>query len=267
MANFDKAAARNERNAVPVKNLTECSFSEKKNKMKCKDFELSIIQDKSKILKLAKRLGKFTVDEIIPILMIAKEELMLVLGELTAENKVIKRDDGAYFYKEIKNKKQKLPLFFEFRTKEELDLIIKSFCADVEFTKIPLITGLSENIICKFHKYFRKNIFEQQKTELEKHFKKSPQQYRSRNFYGKLVFFYFYYDKLYITDKPYDFNLKYKKFTKDEIKIFKALYCKINRFLSHNTRQKLLSCHIAEFIWRNNKPFDTLVQELYLLLK
>ena len=32
-------------NAVPVKNLTECSFYERKNVMECKDFEPSIIQD------------------------------------------------------------------------------------------------------------------------------------------------------------------------------------------------------------------------------
>ena len=43
MADFDKAEAK--RNAVSVKNLTECSFYERKNEMECKDFEPSIIQD------------------------------------------------------------------------------------------------------------------------------------------------------------------------------------------------------------------------------
>ena len=43
MADFDKAEAK--RNAVSVKNLTECSFYERKNVMECKDFEPSIIQD------------------------------------------------------------------------------------------------------------------------------------------------------------------------------------------------------------------------------
>ena len=62
MADFDKAEAK--RNAVPVKNLTECSFYERKNEMECKDFEPSIIQD-DKILKVAKRLKTFTLEDIV----------------------------------------------------------------------------------------------------------------------------------------------------------------------------------------------------------
>lgn len=62
MADFDKAEAK--RNAVPVKNLTECSFCERKNGMECKDFEPSIIQD-DKILKVAKKLKTFTLEDIV----------------------------------------------------------------------------------------------------------------------------------------------------------------------------------------------------------
>ena len=62
MADFDKAEAK--RNAVPVKDLTECSFCESKNGMECKDFEPSIIQD-DKILKVAKKLKTFTLEDIV----------------------------------------------------------------------------------------------------------------------------------------------------------------------------------------------------------
>ncbi len=62
MADFDKAEAK--RNAVPVKNLAECSFCERKNGMECKDFKPSIIQD-DKILKVAKRLKTFTPEDIV----------------------------------------------------------------------------------------------------------------------------------------------------------------------------------------------------------
>ncbi len=220
---------------------------------------------KNKVLKLCKRLNKATINEIALILQATVGEICPVLDELVMEGRLNFRDDGVYFYKEPQSLKPKLPLFFEFRTKDELDLIIKSFCADVEFTKIPLITALSEEVIWKFHKYFRKIIFEYQKTELEKYFSQAPQQYRNRNFYKETAYFY-YYDKLYITDKPYDLSLEYKIFTESEIKNFKAMYCKINRYLAHNTRRKLLFYHIAEFIWRDSKQFDTLVQELYDLL-
>ena len=62
MADFDKAEAK--RNAVPVKNLAECSFCERQNGMECKDFKPSIIQD-DKILKVAKRLKTFTPEDIV----------------------------------------------------------------------------------------------------------------------------------------------------------------------------------------------------------
>jgi actin-related protein len=62
MVDFDNAEAMH--NAVPVKNLTECSFYERKNGMECKDFEPSIIQD-DKILKVAKRLKTFTLEDIV----------------------------------------------------------------------------------------------------------------------------------------------------------------------------------------------------------
>ena len=106
---------------------------------------------KNKVLKLAKRLGKFTVDEIGPLLMITKDNLMPVLGELVAEKRLIKREDGLYFYNEETILKPKPPLFFEFRTKEELELIKKCFCADLTCVKTGLILNLSDNTICKFY--------------------------------------------------------------------------------------------------------------------
>lgn len=62
MADFDKAETK--WNAVPVKNLTECSFYERNNEMECKDFEPSKIQD-DKILKVAKKLKTFTLNDIV----------------------------------------------------------------------------------------------------------------------------------------------------------------------------------------------------------
>ena len=78
MADFDKAEAK--RNAVPVKNLTECSFYERKNEMECKDFEPSIIQD-DKILKVAKRLKTFTLEDIVMFCEIDAETAEIFLKE------------------------------------------------------------------------------------------------------------------------------------------------------------------------------------------
>ena len=79
---------------------------------------------KNKILKLCKRLGKVTVGEISPILCLTKAEIQPIIDELVNESRLNKRSDGIYFYIEPKPKQQK-PLFLEFRTKQELDLLIK----------------------------------------------------------------------------------------------------------------------------------------------
>src|SRR5574344_594882 len=85
---------------------------------------------KSKVLKLAKRLGKFCAEDILPIISITEIELQKVLLELKSEGAIKQRNDRTYFYQdETKKENKKLPLFFEFRTKEELELIIYLFAS------------------------------------------------------------------------------------------------------------------------------------------
>src|SRR5574344_1207224 len=222
---------------------------------------------KNKVLKLAKRLGKFTTYEIVPLLMITKDNLMPVLGELVAEKRLIKREDGLYFYNEETISKSKLPLFFEFRTKEELDLIIKCFCAEVSVSKMALVCGLSESVVATFTQYFRKIIYENQLNELDSYFKKKPQQFRLRKFYDKTAYFYFYNEKLFVTESPLPSAKECKSFKPTEIKKFKILYCRIKRILIQNTRRIFLHHHIAECLWRDSKDFEVLIHSLYQMLR
>lgn len=222
---------------------------------------------KSKVLKLAKRLGKFYIEDILPILSIGEAELQNVLQELNAEGVIKQRNDGTYFYQEqCKKQNSKLPLFFEFRTKEELDLIIKCFCAEVSVSKMALVCGLSEGIMAAFTQYFRKIIYENQLHELDAYFKKKPQQSRLRNFYDKTAYFYFYNEKLYVATNPIPTVKECKSFNPTEVKKFKILYCRIKRILIQNTRRIFLHHHIAECLWRDSKSFDELVDALYQLL-
>src|SRR5574344_1084824 len=138
---------------------------------------------KNKVLKLAKRLGKFTTYEIVPLLMITKDTLMPVLGELVAEKRLIKREDGLYFYNEETILKPKRPLFFEFRTKEELELIKRCFCAELPCTKTAQILELSDDIIGKFNQYFRKIIYKNQFEKLNNLYLLYPQTPRIRRFF------------------------------------------------------------------------------------
>ena len=222
---------------------------------------------KSKILKLAKRLGKFCAEDILPIISIPEVELQKVLFELKSEGAIKQRSDGTYFYQvETKKENKKLPLFFEFRTKEELDLIIKCFCAEVPVSKTSKICNLSDDIIATFSTYFRKTIYEKQLQELDSYFNKRPQQFRLRKFYDKLAYFYFYNEKLYVTESPLQSREKQESFKPAEIRKFKILYSRIKRILNQNTRRILLHQHIAECLWRDSKSFDEQVDNLNQLL-
>ena len=74
---------------------------------------------KNKVLKLCKRLNKVTASEIAPILMLDEKEVSDILNELVNEDKLTVREDLIYFYKEVE-RKTPLPLFFEYREKEEI---------------------------------------------------------------------------------------------------------------------------------------------------
>ena len=75
---------------------------------------------KNKVLKLCKRLNKVTSSEIAPILMLDEKEVSNILNELVNEDKLTVREDLIYFYKEVE-RKTPLPLFFEYREKEEIE--------------------------------------------------------------------------------------------------------------------------------------------------
>jgi hypothetical protein len=158
-------------------------------------------------------------------------------------------------------------LFFEFRTKEELDLIIKCFCAEVPVSKTSKICNLSDDIIATFSTYFRKTIYENQLQELDSYFKKKPQQFRLRKFYDKTAYFYFYNEKLFVTESPLPSAKECKSFKPTEIKKFKILYCRIKRILIQNTRRIFLHHHIAECLWRDSKDFEVLIHSLYQMLR
>ena len=102
--------------------------------------------------------------------------------------------------------------------------------------------------------------------ELDSYFNKRPQQFRLRKFYDKTAYFYFYNEKLFVTENPMQSKEEQESFKPTEIKKFKILYCRIKRILIQNTRRIFLHHHIAECLWRDSKNFDELVDDLYQLL-
>jgi len=217
---------------------------------------------RDKVLKLAKRLNKFTIEEIEPILNI--DNLQQVLDELVKE-KLLQFKNGSYFYIKKESKKSDLPLFFQFHTKEEIDMIIKCFCSGVTSDKGAFLLGISDATLQKFNMYFRKIIYEKQLQELKEYFAKNPKAPKIRTFYDIPVYFYLYDDKLFETGKELKAR-DLKEHTKEEKLKIKVLYSRLRRSINHSNMKKLLPYHVAENIWKYGKDFEQLKNDICSLL-
>lgn len=215
-----------------------------------------------KLLKLVKRLKKFTIEEIEPILNI--DNLQEILDMLIVE-KLLQLQNGIYFYIKKESKKSDLPLFFQFHTTEEIDMIIKCFCAGVATDKGGFLLGISDATLQKFNMYFRKIIYERQLQNLKEHFAKNPKALKVRTFYDIPVYFYLYDDKLFVTGKELKAK-DLKEHTKEEKLKIKVLYSRLRRSINHSNMKKLRPYHVAEHIWKYGKDFEQLRNEIYSFL-
>src|SRR5574344_1363785 len=212
---------------------------------------------KSKVLKLCKRLNKVTIDEITPILQATRGEICPVLDELVAEGRLELRSDGTYFYKEVEVKKTNLPLFFEYHSSEEIDLIAKCFCANIEVSKVMNLTGLSKNCIDKFYKYFRELIYKKQLNELNQYFIDNPKIGREREYMGKYYYLYLYNDQLFVSQKLLKNDRMMETTNQERLKI-KNIYLRASRKVLNFSYSHFYYLHLAEELWRMDKDFSTL---------
>ena len=76
------------------------------------------------------------------------------------------------------------------------------------------------------------------------------------------AYFYIYNNNIYITDKLFQTNDYEKNFSASEIKEFKKIYCYLARIESHNKNKINLYYKLSESLWRRNKKFEELYQDL-----
>lgn len=238
--------------------------------MECKDFELSIIQE-NKLLSLCKRLRNATLDELLSFMEIEEEVLESILFYLI-DNGHLKESNGIYTYikpEDIehsnKRKKKNLHLMFQYHSPEVIKLIIKSFCLSIPSQKACYLIDLSDSCILDFYNQFRKLIYERQQKMLLNKFFQKPQQGRYRLFFEKYAYFYVYDNQIFVTDKL----LRYRDeriFNKSEIQEFKKVYSYLSRIISHNKNEINLYQNLAEYIWRRNKDFNLLYEDLKINL-
>lgn len=220
---------------------------------------------KERILRLCKRLDKFTFNEVLEITEdIEEQDLKNIFANLISENRLIHMN-GIYFYNKqlVKTKQINMyPLFFQFHNKTEIEYIIKGFCANIEVLKIKDLLGISKNVIDKFYNYFRTQIYEKQKQELLKHYDKNPKIGLERKFMSAKIYLYLYNGNLFVSDK----NLCTKN---DEIKHSEAerlkvknIYLRTFRKVQNRTFTYKFHLHLAEEVWRYGKDFKNLYADL-----
>lgn len=215
---------------------------------------------KDKILKLAKRLDKFTLEDIEPILNC--EGVSEVLQELVSEG-LLDFNGNIYSYKEQKNSALlNLPLCFKFHSQEKIEMITKCFCAGVKSKQASFLLDIADATVQNFYKHFRQMIYERQLNTLKTYFEQKPKIPKMRTFFDIPVYFYLYDDELFVVDKP--LKTKRKKFphTKQESLRIKVLYSHLRRSINHSKMKQNLTQHVAEHVWKYENEYYTLFKSL-----
>ncbi len=222
---------------------------------------------KDKILKLSKRLKNFSLSEIAVVLEVEENVIKPILDEMLTDEKLILNGTNYSYNKKIASKGtiSKLPLFFHFHSPEIVDLILKGFCEDITVNSISHLLGINKGAICKFYNYFRQEIYNYQKSELEIFFKSAPRIGRERNWFGTTVFLYVYNNRLFVSDKVLKSTecITYKESERLEIK---KQYLRSFRKVQNNSYKHNFHLHIAEEIWKYGKIFQKRYEALKTLI-
>ena len=215
---------------------------------------------RERVLRLCKRLDKFTLDEISTIAEDVDEAVLeLLLLTLVQEGKLTLRNDLYFYNKQSFNKKYSILSYYPAKI---LDIVIRCFCLSIPAYKAKDVIGIAESSTMQLYYIFRELIYERQTNKLKSLYDKSPQQGRNRIFYDEEFSFYVYDNQVFVSEKSFQ-SPEEKAFTKPEIQEFKKVYSYLTRFTSHNSNKVDLLQKLAEGIWRRNKEFE----ELYFDLK
>ncbi len=219
---------------------------------------------KDRVLKLAKRLNKFALAEIEPILNV--ENLEEILKELVEEH-VLTLQNNTYFYIKQNRVQSNLPNFFQYHTKEEIELITKCFCADVPVLKTTLLVESSKTVVGNFYKFFRDEIYKRQLAELKNHFTRKPKIPAVRALYNIKIYLYFYDGKVFVSDKELKSAKNIKKHSEQEMREIRVAYYKVRRIFQNFALTKSLYEIAAEKMWRQNKSYGELIEEISWFLR
>ena len=209
---------------------------------------------KDKILKLAKRLDKFRLEDIEAIM--GEDSVEVILRGLVADGRLDLVGE-IYSYREPV-KHLPLPFCFKFHSQEKIEMITKCFCAEVKSKQASFLLDIADATVQNFYKHFRQMIYERQLNALKTHFEHEPKIPKMRRFYDIPVYFYLYDDELFVVNKPLKTKRKKLPHTKEESLRIKVLYSRLRRSINHSQMKQNLAQHVAEHIWRYNKLYKAL---------
>ena len=212
---------------------------------------------KNKILKLAKRLETFRLEDIESIM---GEGIEDVLQELV-EDRQLNLVGKIYSYKAEQN--LLLPFCFKFHSQEKIEMITKCFCAGVKSKQASFLLDTGDATMQNFYKHFRQMIYERQLNALKTHFEQKPKIAKMRRFYDIPVYFYLYDDELFVTDKPLKTKRKKLPHAKQKSLRIKVLYSRLRRSINHSQMKQNLAQHVAKHIWRYGKQYLNLFSVIF----
>lgn len=214
------------------------------------------------ILKLCKRLNKFTLENLEILSEIPKAELLPILSEFVDKNKLIKQENE-YVFQRNKISVQNYSIFKTYPAIIN-DIVLRCFCENINSIKASNIANIGENQIQSFYTIFRTLIYQRQKQNLDFYYQNSPQKARHRKFFNQEVYLYLYCNQIFVSENLLK-SSKDKTFSPDEKAEFTTIYCYLSRNLTHNKMASNLNCKIAETIWRRKSEFKDLYYDLKLL--
>ncbi len=218
---------------------------------------------KDQILKLCRRLSKFTLEQIVLISELDENEVLSILQKFISEGKITETNGQYCYCKKVSVIKQYS--IFSYYTSTVIDIVIRCFCSGVPAYITSQIANIGEQQADKFYDIFRVELYEKQTKQLKSFYAQKPQIARNRMFFDKEFHFYIYENQVFVSDEVFESD-NAEFLTKLEVKEFKKIYCYLSRCAFHNKIKHNLHLKLNEFLWRRNKKFEQLYFELKKLL-
>ena len=215
------------------------------------------------ILKLCKRLNKFTLENLEILSEIPKAELLSILSKFVDENKLIKQENE-YVFQKNKVPVQNYSIFKNYPAIIN-DIVLRCFCENIHSNKTYNIVNIGEDQVQKIYTIFRTLIYQRQKQKLDFYYLKSPQKARHRKFFNQEVYLYLYSNQIFVSENLLK-SSEDKTFSLEQKAEFTTIYCYLLRNLTHNTIAYNLNYKIAETLWRRKREFKDLYYDLKMLV-